>query len=266
MSQCADVRPAGEYLQKALEAASNAAGRYPGCGRLWFKRGRIADRLDLKETAAESYRKAIYAEDAYREQFRIMYPGREMFSRLGEANYRFARQRLQEGRQRRRGLRTEDGGRKAAKGGEDSRQRASQALWTFGKEETVMAKRIDSFKDLDVYNIAFRVQQEIFELTNQFPKEETFSLTNQIRRSSRSIGANISEAWQKRRYPAHFVSKLSDADGEQAETQHWLGTVVACNYAKDNECKGLINTCTRIGKMLGKMMAEPGKWCGRYGE
>jgi tetratricopeptide (TPR) repeat protein len=107
-SQCADVRPAGEHLQKALDAASNAADRYGGCGRLWFKRGRIADRLDLKETAAESYRKAIDAEDAYREQFRIMYPGREMFSRLGEANYRFAKQRLKEGRQRRRRLRTED--------------------------------------------------------------------------------------------------------------------------------------------------------------
>jgi four helix bundle protein len=87
-----------------------------------------------------------------------------------------------------------------------------------------MAQKISSFRDLNVYQKAFKLQKDIFELTKEFPAEERYSLTDQIRRSSRSIGANIAEAWQKRLYPAHFVSKLTDADGEQAETQHWLDT------------------------------------------
>jgi len=91
-----------------------------------------------------------------------------------------------------------------------------------------MVKRIESFRDLEVYKKAFALQQDIFELTKSFPKEELYSLTDQIRRSSRSVGSNIAEAWQKRRYIQHFVSKLSDSDGEQAETQHWLDTAFAC--------------------------------------
>jgi len=93
-----------------------------------------------------------------------------------------------------------------------------------------MGDRIRSFRDLRVYQEAFRLQQEVFEVSKGFPKEELYSLTDQIRRSSRSIGANLAEAWQKRRYPAHFLSKLSDSDGEQAETQHWLETALACKY------------------------------------
>ena len=87
-----------------------------------------------------------------------------------------------------------------------------------------MTERIESFGDLRVYQAAFKLQQEIFKVSKAFPKEEMFSLTDQIRRSSRAIGANLAEAWQKRRYEAHFVSKLSDSDAEQAETQHWLDT------------------------------------------
>src|SRR5437868_11858126 len=94
-----------------------------------------------------------------------------------------------------------------------------------------MSEKISSFKDLRVYELAFEVQQEIFETSKRFPVEERYALTDQIRRASRSIGANLGEAWQqKRRYVAHFVSKLTDADGEQAETQHWLDTATACNY------------------------------------
>ena len=85
-----------------------------------------------------------------------------------------------------------------------------------------MKIRAESYRDLKVYQTAFELQQLIFVLTKKFPREELYSLTDQIRRSSRSIGANIAESWQKRRYPAHFVSKLSDADGEHAETRHWL--------------------------------------------
>ena len=93
-----------------------------------------------------------------------------------------------------------------------------------------MSTKIESFRDLNVYKLAVELQQEIFELTKIFPKEETYSLTDQIRRASRSIGGNIAEAWHKRRYPAHFLSKLSDADAEQAETQHWLDTSLKCKY------------------------------------
>ena len=127
-----------------------------------------------------------------------------------------------------------------------------------------MSERIESFRDLIVYRRAFELQQEIFELTKRFPKEELYSLTDQIRRSSRSIGGNIAEAWQKRRYVAHFVSKLSDSDGEQAETQHWVDTSLACEYISGEQHKQLLEKCKEIGRMLGKMMKEPEKWCSRF--
>lgn len=127
-----------------------------------------------------------------------------------------------------------------------------------------MSERIESFRDLIVYKKAFELQQEVFELTKKFPKEELYSLTDQIRRSSRSIGANIAESWQKRRYIAHFVSKLSDADGEQAETQHWLDSCLAFKYISNQEHKKLLQMCKGIGRMLGKMMQEPEKWCARF--
>ena len=85
-----------------------------------------------------------------------------------------------------------------------------------------------------------------------------------VRRSSRSVGANISESWMKRRYAAHFVSKLSDADGEQAETQHWLDTSLKCGYITTVEHKQLLQKYQEIGRMLGKMMSEPEKWCAGF--
>ena len=124
-----------------------------------------------------------------------------------------------------------------------------------------MSERIESFRNLNVYKLALELQQEIFELTKQFPKEELYSLTDQIRRSSRSIGANIAESWQKRRYPAHFVSKLTDADAEQAETQHWLDTSLACKCISSNEHGRLLEKCKKIGRMLGKMMSKPESFC-----
>ncbi len=81
---------------------------------------------------------------------------------------------------------------------------------------------VKSFRELEVYKLSREVSKEIYILTRCFPKEELFSLTDQIRRSSRSVGAQISEAWGKRRYEMHFISKLTDADSEQLETQHWL--------------------------------------------
>jgi four helix bundle protein len=112
-----------------------------------------------------------------------------------------------------------------------------------------------------VYKLAIEIQQEIFELTKGFPKEEIYSLTDQIRRSFRSVGANLAEAWHKRRYPAHFVSKLTDADAEQAETQHWLDTSLACKYVSGERHNLLLGKYQQIGKMLGAMMAKPDKFC-----
>ena len=124
-----------------------------------------------------------------------------------------------------------------------------------------MSEKISSFKDLRVYKLAFEVQQEIFETSQRFPVEERYALIDQIRRASRSIGANLGEAWQKRRYVAHLISKLTDADGEQAETQHWLDTATACNYFSEREQDALLVKCSRIGQMLGTMMAKPEKFC-----
>ena len=127
-----------------------------------------------------------------------------------------------------------------------------------------MGKVISSFRDLKVYQLAFALQQEIFDVSKSFPPEERYALVDQIRRSSRSVGANLAEAWQKRRYVAHFVSKLTDADGEQAETQHWLDTAVKCAYLTESQHAGLLAECLRIGQMLGAMMSEPEKFCGKH--
>ncbi len=127
-----------------------------------------------------------------------------------------------------------------------------------------MGSRIESFRDLNVYKLTFELQQEIFESTKKFPKEEIYSLTDQIRRASRSIGSNIAESWHKRRYEANFLSKLTDADAEQAETQHWLDTSMNCKYILNSEHHNLSEKCKRIGKMLGKMMSKPDSFCRIY--
>lgn len=123
-----------------------------------------------------------------------------------------------------------------------------------------MGDRIESFEDLEVYKLALELQQDVFALTKTFPAEERYSLTDQAWRSSRSIGANISEAWSKRRYPAHFVSKLSDSDGEQNETRHWLRSAFLCNYILESDFDILIEKCKAIGRMLGNMMHHPDQW------
>jgi len=116
------------------------------------------------------------------------------------------------------------------------------------------------FQDLEVYKLAFRLQQEVFRISKSFPKEETYSLTDQIRRSSRSVGANIAEAWRKRRYPAHFSAKLSDSDGENSETQHWLATARDCGYLDKGMFISLVGISEDIGAKLGKMMDNPEIW------
>ena len=124
-----------------------------------------------------------------------------------------------------------------------------------------MGERIESFRDLRVYQKAVTLQQDIFEATKKFPKGETFSLTSQIRRSSRSIGSNISEAWHKRRYKNDFVSRLTDSDAEQAETQHWLDSALACEYINTEVHGHLMDKCREIGRMLGGMISKPESFC-----
>lgn len=119
------------------------------------------------------------------------------------------------------------------------------------------AKRLaERFTDLEVYKSAFGLQQDIFKATKVWPKEEMYALTDQVRRSSRAIGANIAEARGKRRYKAHFSSKLTDADAEAQETIHWLRTAYACEYISRETCQDYIDRAKSIGKMLGRMMAS----------
>ena len=118
-----------------------------------------------------------------------------------------------------------------------------------------------SFRGLLAYRVARELSREIFEQTKQFPTEEMYALTDQVRRSSRSIGANIAEAWGKRRYERHFVSKLTDADSEQLETQHWIETAVDCNYLGKEQAKQLLHKCRHIGQLLGGMIAKSDQFC-----
>ncbi len=118
-----------------------------------------------------------------------------------------------------------------------------------------------SFRDLIVYRKARELSLEIFRLTKRFPKEETYSLTDQIRRSSRSMGAQIAEAWAKRRYEKHFISKLTDSDGEQQETQHWIEAALDCGYISHEEAKVLLEKCSEIGRLLGGMIAKAEQFC-----
>lgn len=121
---------------------------------------------------------------------------------------------------------------------------------------------VESFRELVVYKKARQLSFDIFQITATFPKEEMFSLTDQIRRSSRSIGAQIAEAWAKRRYEKHFISKLTDADAEQQETQHWLDTATDCGYLTRNQVITLNERCTEIGRLLNGMMAKADLFCG----
>ncbi|MDB6033912.1 MAG: ribosomal protein [Verrucomicrobiales bacterium] len=112
------------------------------------------------------------------------------------------------------------------------------------------------FKELEVYRRQRELANEVFVCTKRFPREEIYSLTDQLRRASRSIGAQIAEAWAKRLYPKHFVSKLTDADGEQLETQHWLIEAGDCGYLDEQTSKRLIGLCEEIGRMLGSMVRK----------
>jgi four helix bundle protein len=117
-----------------------------------------------------------------------------------------------------------------------------------------------SFRDLTVYRKAFELAMEIFEITKTFPKEEKYSLTDQIRRSSRAVCSSIAEAYRKRNYPAYFISKSSDGDMENSETQSWLDFSHACNYISADQHDNLISKSEEVGKLLNHMVENPEKY------
>ena len=116
------------------------------------------------------------------------------------------------------------------------------------------------FKDLNVYRKAFDLAMEIFKISKRFPKEETYSLTDQIRRSSRSVCANVAEGYRKRRYQKHFISKTSDSDSENAETQVWLQFSIACEYITKEIFEELNKKSLEVGRLLNHMIENPAKY------
>jgi four helix bundle protein len=123
-------------------------------------------------------------------------------------------------------------------------------------------EHVRSFKELRVYQKTKAVSQAVFKLSKQFPTEEMYSLTDQFRRAARSVGAQIAEAWGKRRYEKHFVSKLTDADAEQMETQHWVGEALDCGYISPTDAAQLNSGLEEIGRMLHSMIEKSDSFCG----
>jgi four helix bundle protein len=120
------------------------------------------------------------------------------------------------------------------------------------------------FQDLLAYKKSFDLAMQIFEVSKRFPKEETYSLIDQIRRSSRSVTVNISESYRKRKYPKHFVSKLTYSDAENSEKQTWLEFSLACNYINEELFKELINKSEEVGKLINYMILHPEKFGVKY--
>src|ERR1700745_2486188 len=123
-----------------------------------------------------------------------------------------------------------------------------------------MKKKIVTHRDLEGYCKAFDASMSIFRLSKAFPKDEIYSLTDQIRRSSRSVCGNLAEAWRKRRYQAAFISKLSDSEGEAAETQVWIEFAVKCGYLNRDKAEGLYRTYDEILRTLVGMITHPETW------
>ncbi|MFA5820049.1 MAG: four helix bundle protein [Bacteroidales bacterium] len=121
-------------------------------------------------------------------------------------------------------------------------------------------EKIKTHKDLKVFALSFEAGMEVFEISKLFPKEEMYSLTDQIRRSSRSVSGNIAEAFRKRRYPKSFIVKLSDSEGEAAETQVWLDYALACNYLDKDRHVKLFDKYDHIIAMIVNMINKPENW------
>ena len=123
-----------------------------------------------------------------------------------------------------------------------------------------MPDKINSYKDLRVFQNAMNAAMKIFQLTEKFPPAEKYSLTDQIRCSSRSVCSNITRAWRKRRFKTPFIAKLNDSEGEACETQVWIEFARQCNYLDDDACKDLDLTYDQIMGQLVKMINQPDKW------
>ena len=121
-------------------------------------------------------------------------------------------------------------------------------------------RKIQQHTDLLVYKKAFEAAMLIFRVSKDFPKEEVYSLTNQIRRSSRSVCANLAEAWRKRRYKAAFIAKLSDAESEAAETQVWIDSTMECSYLNGESALSFNKSYEEILRMLVAMINRPEVW------
>lgn len=119
---------------------------------------------------------------------------------------------------------------------------------------------MQGFRDLKVYQQSFRLAMDIFEESKTFPKDERYSLTDQIRRSSRSVAANIAEGFRKRQYPNMFASKMADSDSEAAETQVWLDFSLDCGYLNKSRHEQLKSGYEEVGKMLGAMIEHPNRF------
>ena len=120
---------------------------------------------------------------------------------------------------------------------------------------------VENFTELETYKLAREISFEIFQFTKSFPAEEKYSLTDQIRRSSRFVGAQIAECWAKRRYEKHFISKLTDADAEQYETVHWLSIANECNYLSDSDYITLKKKCDALSKKINSMIQKSSQFC-----
>jgi four helix bundle protein len=129
-----------------------------------------------------------------------------------------------------------------------------------GRREIDAVKEIRGFRDLKVWQKAMDAAMLVFELSKRFPKCEMYSLTDQVRRSSRSVPSNIAEAWRKRRYPAAFVSRLNDAEGEGAETQTHVEIALRCGYLSTEEARSLDHAYEEVLAMLASMASHPEKW------
>ncbi len=123
-----------------------------------------------------------------------------------------------------------------------------------------MSENIRSFKELRVWQKAMDLAMDVYQETKRFPAHERFSLVDQVRRSSRSVPSNVAEAWRKRRYPASFISKLNDAEGEAAETQSHLEVCFRCGYLEASSLKRLDEAYEEVLSMLVKMASQPEKW------
>lgn len=121
-------------------------------------------------------------------------------------------------------------------------------------------KLVRTHRDLEVYRLAFDSAMKVFEVSKRFPKEERYSLTDQIRRSSRSVCANLAEAWRKRRYEAAFILKLNDSEAESAETQTWIEFAVACGYLDKKSARDIYRTYNLILGKIVTMISRPVPW------